>query len=95
METNEPTKSFKAGGVRASVFDNQRQTHDGRTFTVRDVVIDRTYKDNEGNWKTTNRFSGIDIAKAILVLQKAFEYVSMENHDRANGVRVVEETIGD
>ena len=71
-----PVKTFKAGAVRASVFENQQQA-EGRSFVTHRVAVDRSYRDRDGNWQTTNSYSGLEIAKAILVLQKAFEFVTM------------------
>jgi len=77
-EGTPPVESFKAGGMRASVFENKQEDRDGRAYTQNRVVLDRTYKDKEGNWRTTNGFSGIDIPKGILLLWKAFEYISLK-----------------
>jgi hypothetical protein len=40
------------------------------------VVIEVRYKDKTGRWKGTNSLSLNDIPKAILALQKAFEYLT-------------------
>ena len=71
---NKPIKSFKAGAVKASVFENQN-TYDGKQSTIFKVVIDKSYKDSSDRWQSTNSFSAYnELPKAILVLQKAFEY---------------------
>ena len=71
---NKPIKSFKAGAVKASVFENQN-TYNGKQSTILKVVIDKSYKDSNDRWQSTNSFSANnELPKAILVLQKAFEY---------------------
>ncbi len=42
---NKPIQSFKAGGVKASIFANANQFN-GKTYRV---VIDKRYKDSTGN----------------------------------------------
>ncbi len=81
MAGNKPVKSFKAGAVKASIFENESQ-YNGRQSTIHRVVIDKTYKDANGQWKSTNSFSGYsDLPKAILVLQKAYEFLTLKNND--------------
>jgi hypothetical protein len=72
-----PEKSFRVGAVRASVWKNVRHGKDGKTFEMRAVTLDRTYKDSDGNYKTTNRFAANEIPKAILLLERAYEYLVM------------------
>ena len=43
-----------------------------------------TYKDKDGVWKSTNSLRVNDLPKAILVLNKAFEYISIK--DDSNGI---------
>jgi len=76
--TVRPEKSYRIGAVRASVWKNTRQGKDGKTYEVRAVTIDRTYRDPEGGYRTTNRFSANEIPKAVLLLQRAYEYLVLE-----------------
>lgn len=71
----QPEMRFKAGGLTAAVFLNQIQTPDG-VKPVKNVVLERTYRDKEGKYQTSNSLSVNDIPKAILVLQKAFDYIA-------------------
>ena len=70
-----PEKSFRIGAVRASVWKNTRENKDGKTFETRTVSLDRSYKDQAGNYKSTNSFNPNEIPKAILLLQRAYEYL--------------------
>ena len=92
MENNKPIKSFKAGAVRASVFANTIDSGQGRNNTMYRVVVDRRYKDRDGNWKSTNGYSENEIPKAILVFQLAYKYLATkENEVAANGGRIAGE----
>ena len=76
---NKPETVFKIGAVRASVFQNTIQKN-GQSIKLPKVVIEVRYKDKTGQWQGTNTLSINDIPKAILALQKAFEYL-MERKD--------------
>lgn len=72
--TNNPEKKFRAGGCSATVFVNQFQTPTGMK-AARNVVLERTYKDQDGQFQTSKSFSMNDIPKAILALQQAYQYI--------------------
>ena len=75
MEGNKPIKVFKAGAVKASIFENNVQ-HMDKVITNFRVLIDKVYKDSDGSWKSTNSFSAHnELPKAIVVLKKAYEYI--------------------
>ena len=69
-----PEIVFKVGAVRASVFRNIIEKN-GETIPLPKVAIEVRYKDKTGQWKGTNSLSLNDLPKAILALQKAFEYL--------------------
>ena len=71
---SKPETVFKVGAVRASVFRNAI-VQNGQTVPLPKVVIEVRYKDKMGQWSGTNSLSLNDLPKAILALQKAFEYL--------------------
>jgi len=75
-----PETVFKIGAVRASVFRNIISKA-GRSIPLPKVVVEVRYKDNSGNWQSTNSLSINDLPKAILALQKAYEYL-MEHKEK-------------
>lgn len=70
-----PEKKIRAGAIQANVWRNKVPGKDAEYLTV---TLDRSYKDKEGNWKKTNSFRTTDIPKAVLCMNKAFEYISLE-----------------
>jgi len=48
----------------------------GNFFNNCKVVMERVYKDNQGNFKTINSLAINDIPKAILALYKAYDYLA-------------------
>ena len=76
-----PETVFKVGAVRASVFNNTIEKN-GQSVSLPKVAIEVRYKDKTGKWKGTHSLSLNDLPKAILALQKAYEYV-MEHKESA------------
>ena len=70
----QPEKKFKVRDCTASVFANELNTPNGTTV-VKSVVLQRTYKDNDGNFQHTTSFRANDIPKAVLALNKAYDYL--------------------
>lgn len=68
-----PLREFRAGGVRATVWEN---THNGPrgVFTIQSVTIERTYKVG-AEWKLTNSYGLADIQKLRYVLSQAEAYL--------------------
>lgn len=67
-----PEKKFRAGPVSATVWKNHG-IKDGQASEYTTVTFERSYKDKEGNWQTTNSLRLNDLPKAAVVLQKAYE----------------------
>ena len=79
MEGKKPLRVFKAGGVRAAIWENTIEK-DGENRPVYSIQIDRTYKDGE-EWKTSNHFRLTELARVELVARKAFEFLSLKSQD--------------
>lgn len=69
-----PIKKFSVGGVQVAIWENEGK--EGVQFNS--VSFDRRYKDKEGNWQSTNSLKMNDLPKAILALQKAYEYLALK-----------------
>jgi len=72
---SKPETVFKIGAVRASIFQNIIEKN-GQSIKLPKVVIEVRYKDKSGQWQSTNSLSINDLPKAILAIQKAFEYLT-------------------
>lgn len=69
----EPVKKVKIKGVELAVWENESK--EGNKFY--NVSMERNYKDGE-EWKKTNSLRENDIPKAILALQKAYEFMTIK-----------------
>jgi hypothetical protein len=70
-----PEKVFRSGSCFASVYVNEI-IKDGTVRQVRTVNFAKRSLYKEGNWKSTTSLSVNDLPKAVLVLQKAFDYLT-------------------
>lgn len=75
---NNPIKKFSVGGVQVAVWENEATLEAGQTKSFNSVSIDRRYKDKNGEWKSTNSLKANDLPKAVLALQKAYEFVALK-----------------
>ena len=70
---NKPEKVIRIGYVSASIFVNEVKT-EGGTRTVRNVNLQRRYKDGD-EWKSASSFGLGDLPCALRVLQLALEHI--------------------
>ena len=74
-ENNLPEKKFRAGAVTATIWKNT--SNDGES-EFNTISFERGYKDKNGEWKSTSSLRIADIPKAVVVLNKAYEYLIMK-----------------
>ncbi len=70
---NKPVKVFRNRGLSASVFPHRAMVKD-RSVTFHNVTLQRTYKVGE-EFKTTSSLDRDDVPVAILLLQRAWEFI--------------------
>jgi len=80
---NKPEQVFKVGAVRASVFKNTI-THQGKEITLAKVILEVRYRDKSGQWRGTHSLSLNELPKAILALQKSYEYLTAHKDSDQN-----------
>ena len=76
---SQPEIVFRHGQCTVSIFENEYERGDEK-YTVRSCVFQRRYLDRDGNWQSTSNLRVNDIPKAILVLNKAFEFLTSGSH---------------
>jgi len=70
-----PDISFETGSCRAAIFYNEIQKN-GETLNIPNIVITRSYLDKNNEWKTTSTFRLNDLPKLIIVVSKAYDYLT-------------------
>ena len=71
-----PEKRFKCGSCEAAIFENEINRN-GKAVKLKKAVIQKRYKTADDEWKSTYSLDKNDIPKMVLVLSKAFEYLTM------------------
>ena len=72
---NQPEHVVRIGPISVSIFANTRE-RDGEKTVVRNVKLQRRFKDAEGEWKSNASFTLGELAVAQAVLRLAFDYVA-------------------
>jgi len=83
QQNNKPVKSFKAGGIEASVW-TQEIGKNGETVTRYSVRIQKQYRNKDGDYEKTDYYFRDDLPKLILVAQKAFSFIALRASEDAN-----------
>jgi len=86
MEENKklPEKQFRAGAISATIWQNEGQKKDGGIASFNTISFERGYKDKTGTWKSTSSLRTSDIPRALVVLNKAYEYLVMRPSNNAH-----------
>lgn len=100
MENNRPVKKFGAGAVSVSIFKNTGNGRSGEAITFSSVVLQKRYKDKNGNWQTSGSLNVNDLPKVALLVNKAYEYLVMRQvetsadaNNNASEEELIEEVI--
>jgi hypothetical protein len=81
LEKKLPEKKFRAGAITATVWQNEGKGKDGKPTSYRTVSFERSYKDNNDEWQSTNSLRMNDLPKAALVLTKAYEFIALNEQE--------------
>ena len=71
------TQCAEETACTATVFGNEIETADGKVVQ-KHIVLQRAYKDKDGNFQNSSSFGVNDVPKAVLALQEAYRYVMFE-----------------
>lgn len=80
---NRPIKEYRAGGIKTAIWFNEKEV-DGNLVGFKTVTLSRSWRDRKANiWRNEalNLRKG-DLAKAILVLNKAHEDILLSNEEK-------------
>jgi hypothetical protein len=85
MSKEQPVKKFKVGGIQVAVWENRVASQSGPDDVLYSVTIDRRYRDEQGNWRSSSSFRTGDLPKLLFALHKAYEYLVFEQEGQENG----------
>ncbi|MBI2565309.1 hypothetical protein HYV79_05000 [Candidatus Woesearchaeota archaeon] len=78
LEEKKPEKKYRTGAISATIWKNQ-QLKDGKAFSFHSISIERSFKNKEGEWQSTNSFKATDLPKVALLVDEAYKYVLLQN----------------
>lgn len=70
-----PEKTYRIGLISGSVFTREVDTEGGKR-QIRNVNLQRRYRDDSGEWKSATSFGLADLPVAITVLKMAMDHVA-------------------
>lgn len=80
-EKKKPLAKFKAGAMSSSVWNWTGQKGDDE-FSYNTIQVQRSFKNNKDEWvNETMNLRKNDVLNAILVLQKAYENIVLEENE--------------
>jgi len=70
---NKPEKTIKVGGIQFSIWAN-----DAGKGTFYSLTIDKSYKDEKGNWQKSKNFKASDLVLLKLGIDEALKYLYLK-----------------
>lgn len=67
-DPKKPVDHLRDGQLKAAIWENQSEKG-----TFHSVTFAKNYRDNEGNIKDTNRFSGTDLLKLSRLAEQSYD----------------------
>lgn len=75
--STKPIAKVQLGNISVTVFPHEVQTANGRTFTAKNFVLQKSWKDKDGNWQDQS----ISLkSREILAVQKALDEAFVESY---------------
>jgi len=71
-KASKPYGTYRIGSLSLTVWKNQRETQDGKTFDTVSYNLQRSYKDGDGEYKNTDSLGVQDLIVAGALFKLAF-----------------------
>jgi len=79
--TSKPAKTFRGGPVQASIWRSDSK-RDGRMVAKHTIRLRKRFRQENGTYRDTVCFFPDDLPRVALVVQKAFEYITLREPGR-------------
>ena len=80
-ERGRPAHECRIGRIRATIWENHHETQ-GTWYSI---TLTRSYKDNEGRWKSASSFGRDDLLVIGEVTRMAFHWIHRQYQEKSNG----------
>jgi len=79
--SNKPIVKRQLGNISVAVFPRDVSKPDGTTFTAKNFVLQKSWKDKDGNWQDQSISLN---SREILAVQKALDAAYVESFDHSS-----------
>ena len=83
MIGKQPLARFRAGSASAAIWENVIERF-GQQRKILNASIERRFKDDAGEWKSSKSFGRNDIPLAIWCLHQCFDEIIRRENDRSD-----------
>ncbi len=84
IEKNTPEKKFSTGAIQVTVWKNVG-SKDGKSHEYKTFSFTRRYQDKTGQWKSSSSLRINDLPRAVVALNKAYEYAILRAQEGVDG----------
>jgi len=84
-ENAKPVKKFVAGTIQAAIWNNRLPLGGGNDNVMMSVTLERRYRDRDGQWQSSGSLRMNDLPKAVLLLNKAYEFLTTGASEDSDG----------
>ena len=84
-----PEKKFRSGSIYLTIWNNRKRVKHDKVSYFYTITLERRYKKGK-EWKSSNTYRVNDLPRAVLLLNKAYEYLVIQK----SGKEIVEEISG-
>ena len=79
--SNKPLVKRQFGNISVAVFGREVSRPDGTTFTAKDYVLQKSWKDKQGNWQDQSISL---MAREILAVQQALALAFVDSYQNSD-----------
>jgi hypothetical protein len=82
----QPETKFRSGALQLTVWSNEAKRDDGEVFNNYTFDINRSYKDEKGEWKQTHSFRKRDISSIDALMNRARDYLCIDEDEETEDI---------
>jgi len=71
-----PFRTYRVGNLSLTIWRNERESKDGKSFTTFSANVQRSYKDESGEYKNTDSLGIADLVVTSRLCERAFDDLS-------------------
>jgi hypothetical protein len=88
--TEKPEKKYSSGAISATIWSNEGTSKTGEKIKFKTITLQRSYQDKDKKWQNTNSLRLSDLPRASLVLNKAYEYLTLKEDSQTIDNDIIE-----